>query len=214
MKPWSPVATATHQKQTFTLKQRGDEFLIQVDGKVLMSSRQHGSEIALAKIGCEIIKGDAPTVLIGGLGFGHTLRAALKGLPPGAKIFVSELVPDIVDWNRTHVKDVAGDALSDRRVHVEIEDVRKTLGRSTGKFNVILMDVDNGPFAISRPQNASLYDVNGAHACQQALKRGGRLVVWSASPDPKFEKILEKAHFTVTTKNAEGHVLFVADKAR
>lgn len=212
MKPWRTVATTKHGQQTFTLKERDGEFLIQVDGKVLMNSRMHGSEIALAKVGCEVIKGDAPTVLVGGLGFGHTLRAALNVLPKGATVIVSELSAEIVEWNRTLVRDVSKDALSDPRVRVEVEDVRKTLGRATAKFNVVLLDVDNGPFAMTRPQNAALYDTGGATTCYQAIKRRGRLVVWSAGEDPKFEKTLEKAHFEVTRRSAQGHVLFVGDK--
>jgi spermidine synthase len=159
-----------------------------------------------------VIRGDAPTVLIGGLGFGHTLRAALKVLPPKARVFVAELIPEIVEWNRTLVKDVSDNALSDPRVRVEVEDVRKVLARSSSEFNVVLLDVDNGPFAVTRPQNAALYEVKGAKLCNQAMKRRSRLVVWSAGEDPQFEKTLKLAHFNVSRKNAEGHVLFVADK--
>src|SRR6478735_8610977 len=101
MKPWVTVGTAAHGKHTFTLKQRGTEFLVQVDGKVLMGSRRHGSEEALATVGCEKLRGAAPRVLIGGLGFGYTLRAALDVLPDRAEVVVAELIPAIVEWNRS-----------------------------------------------------------------------------------------------------------------
>lgn len=217
MKPWRTVATSTHGKQTFTLKERDGEFLVQVDGKVLMGSRRHGSEEALATVGCERIRLAAPRVLIGGLGCGYTLRAALDVLPPRAEIVVAELSQAIVDWNRSELGALAGEPLKDPRVTVAVKDVRTAL-KNDAPFDAILLDVDNGPVAVTKDSNSALYDGNGTRLCASALRTGGRLVVWSAGFDPRYERNLAAAGFTVTTRavSATGsdrsrHVLFVGD---
>ncbi|MFL5321341.1 MAG: hypothetical protein ACJ790_16900 [Myxococcaceae bacterium] len=216
MKPWRTLATATRAKSTFTLKERDGEFLVQVDGKVLMGSRRHGSEDALATVGLEYLRKGSPRVLVGGLGFGYTLRAALDVLPAGATVVVAELAQAIVAWNREFVGGLAGHPLDDRRVSIEVDDVNVILAEAD-PFDAILLDVDNGPVAVTQKKNRNLYDTAGVKLCQRALNPGGRLVVWSAGFDPRYERTLAAAGFSVQVRPVSGeersqHVLFIADK--
>lgn len=193
MKPWESIAKAAGG---YELKRRGDEFLVLVHGKVLMGSRAHQSEEALARIGCEGL-GAGAHVLIGGLGFGFTLRAALDTLGPSGRVTVAELSPAVVEWNRGLLAPLAGAPLDDPRVTVDVRDVRQTLNRNRGEFDAVLLDVDNGPFGIASAGNDELYATAGLAAAQAALKPGGRLAVWSASPDGRFEKQLRFAGLDV-----------------
>lgn len=192
------------------LKQRDREFLVQVDGKVLMGSRAHASEELLARVACEQLP-PAARVLIGGLGFGFTLRAALDVLEPAAKVVVAELSGAIVEWNRGVLADLARRPLDDPRVTLEQKDVSKVMGRSRAAFDAIVLDVDNGPFAVTQQANASLYSLTGISHARLALAPKGRLVVWSAGDDPGFVKRLREVGFDVKTHAAGGrHVIFVA----
>lgn len=214
MKPWLTIAEAKMGPSTLSLRQRGDEFMVLVDGRSLMGSRQHGSEEALAQTGCERLPSISPTVLVGGLGFGFTLRAALDALPPHAEVVVAELSPAMVEWNQGVLADLAGRPLEDPRVVLEIADVSKVVKTKAERFDVILLDVDNGPFAISQPNNADLYDLVGLSYLYRALKPKGRLVVWSAGADKRYEQRLSDAGFAVrVVGTGKGrHVLFVGDK--
>lgn len=208
MKPWESIAKAAGG---YELKRRGDEYLVLVHGKVLMGSRAHQSEEALARIGCESLPPDAH-VLIGGLGFGYTLRAALDALPSSSRVTVAELSPAVVEWNRGELSSLARAPLDDARVTVAVRDVQKVLNANRGTFDAVLLDVDNGPFGIASDANDDLYAATGLALAQASLKPGGRLAVWSASPDGRFEKQLRFAGLDVkrVAAGVGQHVVYVA----
>jgi hypothetical protein len=191
---------------TISLARRDREYLILAGGRPLMSSRMHGSEQALATFGCRNVPRHAPRVLVGGLGMGFTLRAALELLPPDAAVVVAELVPAIVEWNRGPLGPLAHHPLKDRRVRVEVRDAHDTLREAPGAFDAILLDVDNGPAAFTAPSNASLYGDAGLAAAREALRPGGTLAVWSAWEDRKFEQRLRYAGFRVTIERVRARL--------
>lgn len=208
MKPWELLGqTRTPDGSDMTLMRRDSEIVILANGKPLMSSRMHGSEEALAVSACRHARSvEDPSVLIGGLGMGFTLRATLDLLPPSASVVVAELVPAVVDWNRGPLGPLAGHPLKDRRVRVEVGDVGATLRRSIGRFDAVLLDVDNGPAAFTTPENARLYDDGGLAAARAALKAGGVLAVWSAWEDRKFEHRLRHGGFTVEVEHVRARL--------
>lgn len=170
------------------LTRRGHDYLILADGKDLMSSRMKGSEQELARLGCDRARQlESPTVLVGGLGMGFTLRATLDVMPPEATVVVSELMPAVVEWNRGPLGGLTEHALDDRRVEVEVGDVLALLRRSVGRFDAILLDVDNGPAAFTQASNAGLYDNAGLLTIRAALRPEGVVGVWSAWDDRRFE---------------------------
>jgi spermidine synthase len=204
------------------LIRRGDEYIILVDGAILMSSRVHGSEEALASFACQRARTlERPTVLIGGLGMGFTLRATLDLLPQDATVVVAELVPAVVQWNRGPLGSLAGHPLKDRRVRVETVDVVVTLSSRPGQFDVVLLDVDNGPTAFAASNNAGLYDNRGIAAARAALKMEGVLAVWAAQDDRKFERRLRDGRFDVQVRHPRGrlkkggprHTIFLSRKS-
>jgi spermidine synthase len=189
------------------LIRRSDEFVILANGKSLMSSRMHGSEEALATFACRRARTlEQPRVLIGGLGMGFTLRAALDLLPPDAVVVVAEIVPAVVEWNRGPLGPLAGEPLNDARVRVEIDDVAITLSSSPGQFDAMLLDVDNGPAAFASSNNSGLYDDRGIAAAFAALKMDGVLAVWSAREDRKFEQRLRHGRFAVEVERVRGRL--------
>jgi spermidine synthase len=189
------------------LIRRGDEYTILADGAILMSSRVHGSEEALATFACQRVATlERPRVLIGGLGMGFTLRATLDLLSSYATVVVAELVPAVVDWNRGPLGPLAGHPLKDKRVRVETGDVAVTLRSSPGRFDAVLLDVDNGPSAFTASNNAGLYDDYGIAAARMALKREGVLAVWSAQEDRKFEQRLRRGGFDVQVQRVRGRM--------
>jgi spermidine synthase len=203
------------------LMRRGDEYIILANGKSLMSSRMHGSEEALATFGCQRARTLAqPHVLIGGLGMGFTLRAALDLLPPDAIVVVAEIVPAVVKWNRGPLGPLAGQPLEDPRVQVEIDDVAVTLESRPGQFAAVLLDVDNGPAGLAASNNDGLYDDRGIATAFAALKMNGVLAVWSAREDRKFEKRLKHGKFAVEVECVRGrlkkggprHTIFLGHK--
>ena len=181
------------------LYQSGELFSIKIPGRGdLMNSRVHGSEKALADLACEKLHGNAnPRLLIGGLGMGFTLAAALKVIGPAAEAVVAELVPEVVTWNRTLIGGPAGDPLADQRSRVFVGDVADLIRQEPAGFDAILMDVDNGPEALVRRENNWLYSTAGLKATRAALRPRGVLAVWSASPDRPFSKRLRQASFDV-----------------
>jgi spermidine synthase len=199
MKPWEVLArTQTPDGTALTLTRHDHEYVIQADGHALMSSRMHHSEDALAALGCERARTLArPCVLVGGLGMGFTLRAALDCLPANAVAVVAELVPAVVEWNRGELGDCAQHPLRDPRVKVEVADVGALLRASTGRFDAVLLDVDNGPDALTTASNARLYDRAGLASARAALRPNGVLAIWSAREDAAFEQRLRKAGFQV-----------------
>ena len=169
------------------LIRRGADFFIMLDGNELMSSRLSGSEEALATLAIDRFGTAAkPHLLIGGLGMGFTLRAALGRLGPTARITVAELVPAVVEWARGPLYDIFGGCLQDARVDIVEADVGDVIGTARSNYDAILLDVDNGPDGLTKGSNDRLYSSAGLSAARSALKLGGVLAVWSASPIPAF----------------------------
>lgn len=204
MKPWTVLArTRTSHGTELTLTHHPSEFAILADGQSLMSSRMHGSEDALAILGCRDARTlTRPSVLVGGLGMGFTLRAALDVLPAAARIVVVELVPAVVEWNRGPLAALANHPLDDPRVTVDVNDVAEVLRSSPDCFDAVLLDVDNGPDAMTTPTNAGLYDARGIEIVRTALRDGGMLAVWSVRDDRQFARRLRAAGFTVRREHA------------
>jgi spermidine synthase len=190
----------------FRLMQRGTEFTIFAGTIGLMSSRQAGSEEAMARMAAERIGSRAKVrLLIGGLGMGFTLRAALSGFGPDAEIVVAELVPEIAGkWARGPLVGLHGDSLDDPRVTLKLGDVGRVMAES-GAFDAILLDVDNGPEGLSRPGNDALYSHAGIAKAKAALKPGGMLMVWSVAPDAAFAKRLGQSGLKVEELKARAH---------
>jgi spermidine synthase len=188
------------------LIRRGEDFWIMLGANALMSTRLRGSEEALATLACERIAGrPRPAILIGGLGMGFTLRSALACLGRDARIEVSELVPAIVEWARGPMAHVHGGSLDDPRVRVIESDVGDLIAGARSDYDSILLDVDNGPDALSRDSNDRLYDLDGLHRAKAALKPGGLLAIWSAAADPAFSRRLAKAGFRVEEVTVRAH---------
>ena len=222
MKPWKLLGqTCTPDGSDMRLSVRDDEHVILLNGKTLMTSRTHGSEEALATLACRHLGTLAqPRVLVAGLGMGFTLRATLDLLSLDALVTVAELVPAVVEWNRGPLGSLTGHPLRDRRVRVDIGDVRHTLGANHSRFDAILLDVDNGPAAFTATANHGLYNNAGVAAAHAALRAGGTLAVWSAWDDRKFEQRLRFHGFVAQVnrvrarlkKGGARHVIFLGVK--
>ena len=200
MNPWIVIdqATVPGDGGEMKLLQRTHEFTINVKNEELMNSRLHGSEDALAELTCKpLAKRKRPRVLIGGLGMGYTLGAALENLGPQAHVVVAELVPAVIKWNRTHLADLAGRPLEDSRVTVRQGDVGAVIQEKKGVYDAILLDVDNGPEGLTHEGNDRLYTPKGLEAAKAALRPGGVLAVWSAHPDKAFTKRLRVSGFEI-----------------
>jgi spermidine synthase len=223
VKPFELLDQASSPDNTaLKLMRRGDEYILLADGAILMSSRMHGSEEALATLGCQRArKLQRSSVLIGGLGMGFTLRATLDLLPPGASIVVAELLVAVVEWNRGPLGPLAGRPLEDKRVRVVTGDVFLTLSTCAGQFDAVLLDVDNGPAAITAIKNTALYDKRGIATAYAALKKDGVLAVWAAQDDRKFEQRLRDGGFDVRAQRIRGqlkkggprHTIFLGHKS-
>lgn len=218
MKPFETLAeTTTAEGRRLTLHRHDVDFFIHLDGDELMSTRRHHSEAMLAEAAVRELGSTArPKILIGGLGLGYTLRAALDVVPADGRIVVAELFPAVVDWNRKYI-DPTAEALEDRRVEVVERDVRAVIFDSNGAFDAILLDVDNGPSAWCLASNGRLYGTEGVAAIRRALKPRGVLGVWSAFRDPAFVALLNKSGFSaradmVRARGEKGskHTIFMA----
>jgi spermidine synthase len=197
---WELVGRARVQGSNgeLSLFRRGREFSIRTNGRELMNSRLHGSEEALAELACARIAGRPKgRILIGGLGMGFTLAAALKRLGPKSRVDVAELVPEVVAWNRGSLGHLANRPLDDKRVAVLEGDVAVILKERVTAYDAILLDVDNGPDALASKGNGWLYSRTGLAAAFSALRPGGVLAVWSAGPDTPFAGRLRGAGFAV-----------------
>ena len=199
MLPWIPLDTASMPGGgELRLKRRGAEFSIMLGAIELMNSRLSGSEEALATLAGERLAGrPRPAVLIGGLGMGFTLRAALASLPADATIVVAELVPAVVAWARGPMAEIFAGSLDDPRVAIREEDVGAVIGARRAAFDAILLDVDNGPEGLSREANDALYGMAGLGAARAALTPGGVLGVWSQGPHRDFTRRLRESGFAV-----------------
>jgi len=182
------------------------DFSITINGQDLMDSRRHESELELARLGCAHLAGhQAPRVLIGGLGMGYTLRQALDMLNPHAEVVVCELLDAVVEWNREFLGRLNGQPLRDERVYLERGDFVEVISRSKGKVDAILLDIDNGPSAMTDSGNRRLYGRDGIQACRRALREPGCLAVWSAEPSRKFERLLMSCGFHVRRFRASAY---------
>lgn len=204
------------------LSRRGEEYSIRLSGirGELMNSRVHGSEEALAELGCVRLESLATArVLVGGMGMGFTLAAALRSVPASAQVTVAELIPDVVEWNRGPLGECAGCPLLDGRTRVYIGDVADLVAETQAGFDAILLDVDNGPEGLTQDDNQRLYSTRGLQILYRALTAEGTLAIWSAGPDPSFLIRLKKAGFhasvrTVRARPGKGsrHTIFLAHK--
>jgi len=223
MIPWEKLDTARipGTDDELRLMRRGKEFSIKLGTNELMNSRLSGSEAALATLAARKIEKVAkPHVLIGGLGMGFTLRAALGAFGSRAQIVQVELVPAVVAWARGPMAEIFGDSLSDPRVTIREADVAEVIRSHRLKFDAILLDVDNGPEGLTRKTNDALYSSAGLKAAYTALRPGGVLAVWSSGPNPAFAKRLRGASFEVNEVNVRAtgkgggarHVIWIAMK--
>jgi spermidine synthase len=223
MIPWLQLDTARVPGADVQLRlmQRGAEFSMRLGQNELMSSRLSGSEEALATLACRRIEAvKSPHLLIGGLGMGFTLRAALAVLGSDARIMVAELVPAVIAWARGPMADIFGDSLDDPRASIREADVVDVIRSHDSAFDAILLDVDNGPEGLIRKANDALYDLKGLNAIRGALRPGGVLAVWSSGPNPLFSKRLRAAGFDVnevavratTKRSGSRHVIWFATK--
>ncbi len=198
MKDWDIVETTRVPSggAKMTLYKRGEEFSIWIEDTELMSSHAHESEDELARLALEDPRlNPRPHVLIGGLGMGYTLAAALRSLPEDGRICVAELIPEVIAWNRGPLAHFAGHPLDDKRVSVREKDVARLLQMELEEYDVILLDVDNGPEGLTRGGNDWLYTEEGLESAYTALKPGGILAVWSSFRDPAFYMRLKKVSF-------------------
>ena len=207
MKPTRLLERAVTPDGTpLTLHEHDGTLSIRVAGVELMSTRQHHSEERMAELACADL-GDRSraTVLIGGLGLGFTLRATLRHVAADARVVVAEFVPAVIAWNRDPAYGLAADVIDDPRVEIVARDVAEVLSESRGRFDRIMLDVDNGAGGLTAAANAALYGMNGLGAARAALAPRGRLAVWSAGPDHRFLARLEEAGFTVEVVKARTH---------
>ena len=224
MRPWDIIdhEPLPYEEGTIFLIARGGEYAIHVNGRELMGNREHGSEDALADLACDRLgELEDAKILVGGLGMGFTLAAALRRIGPNGQVTVAELMPAVVRWNREWIGRAAGHPLRDPRVAVHIGDVGDLVERPPVQWSAILLDVDNGPRALTRPNNAWLYTTQGLAHARQSLKPGGVLAIWSADGDGRFTRRLRKGGFNVevvryteerrrTADNKGTHVLWMA----
>jgi spermidine synthase len=189
-----------------TLYRHDGAYAIWVRGVELMSTRRFHSEERLAELVCSpLCDAPAPRVLIGGLGLGFTLRAALRTLPADARVTVAEIVPEIVEWNRNPAYPLAADSLADPRVELRQGDVADVLRECPGAFDAIMLDVDNGAEALTTGGNAGLYRTRGVRLAAAALRPGGALAYWSADDDPAFAALLRREGLGVEAVRVRAH---------
>jgi spermidine synthase len=224
MIPWLQIDSAVVPGTGVELRlmQRGSEFSMKLGPNELMNSRLSGSEEALATLACrKIASVTRPRLLIGGLGMGFTLRAALTVLGAEARITVAELVPAVIAWARGPMAEVFGGSLDDPRARIVTADVADVIRSDAAAYDAILLDVDNGPEGLIRRANDALYDASGLQAARRALRPGGVLAVWSSGPHPAFSKRLRSAGFDVSEvalratakRSGAHHVIWFAAKA-
>ena len=221
--PWTTLDTAALPDGSgdLRLKQRGSEFSIMLGSNELMNSRLSGSEEALATLVCDRLgQRRQPSILIGGLGMGFTLRAALDHLPDDAQVEVAELIPAVVAWARGPMAAVFAGSLDDARVRVNVTDVAAAIGAGKARHDAILLDVDNGPEGLTVAGNDQLYGAEGLQAARAALRPGGILAVWSSGPDHGFTRRLRQAGFATEEVTARArrtgggarHVIWLATR--
>ncbi|HSC85626.1 MAG TPA: hypothetical protein VLC09_00060 [Polyangiaceae bacterium] len=223
-RPWTLLDSTDTDEGALELRRRGDaDYMISVGGRVLMTSMITRSELALAELGTERVRQlRAPRVLIGGLGLGFTLRAALDALPAQARVTVAELNPRVIDWCRGPASAAAGGAALDRRVGFFVGDVTHEIARvaedpRAARYDAILWDLYVGPADDHRAERDPLYGTTSVRRTFQALSDGGTFAVWGESPTPSFLERLRKAGFEPRAVRTRGgglhHIVFLADRA-
>ncbi len=223
MIPWECLdrADVPGMGDELILYKRNDEYSIRTGGFELMNSRMHGSEDALSALTIKKLASPAPRLLIGGLGMGYTLAAALKHINNSGEVHVAELVPEVISWNREHFGHLAGHPVSTPGVRIFEADVAQIIKKSSGQYDAILLDVDNGPEGLTRKDNDWLYSLPGLKSAKQALKPSGILSVWSSSPNHSFTERLKKPGFHVSveqvharrSKKGGRHTIWFATKS-
>jgi spermidine synthase len=223
MKPYERLGEArTPNGSVLALYRHDGAYLIRADGVELMSTRRHLSEDRLAEVACAPLQNTANArVLIGGLGLGFTLRAALHVLPADAEVVVAELLAEVIAWNANTEYDLSADAMRDPRVRMVHDDVVNVLSANPGGFDAIMLDTDNGPDGMLMSENARLYIAKGIVTTVAALRPGGVIAYWSVEDDPKFLRALTRAKLTVETLRVRAHdtagpmhTLYVARRTR
>ena len=204
MKPWETLATAiTPDGSRFELQRHDGNYVIQADGYVLMTSYSHGSEDAMMSLACPRPRADA-CILIGGLGMGYTLAATLDLLPPGGSVVVSELVPEVVEWNRGPLGPLAGHPLDDPRTNLVVGDVADVIRDSKSRFDAVLLDVDDSVDSFTLARNSWLYTPEGLATAHRSLRPRGALAIWSVGTERTFERRLRAAGFAASTHPLRG----------
>jgi spermidine synthase len=221
MKPRVKLAESTFTGGVLSLTEHDGSYSISLDGKELMHSRANASELLLGSLGVAQLNNETDArVLIGGLGLGYTLKSVLESVGDKTTIEVAEMIPEVIEWNRSYLKNLNGSLLEHPQVETRLVDVTQLIQEAEPHtYDAILLDVDNGPNAMVADSNASLYSNNGIRSICRALKKEGRLIVWSAGPDHGFEKRLERAGLQVEAVRAKAHAgakgpshfLYVAD---
>ncbi|MCR9143433.1 MAG: spermine synthase [bacterium] len=216
-------ASAAPSVATIVLQEHDGEFYLRINNTTLMSTKAHSSELEMAALACVNLgseKAAKPRVLIGGLGFGYTLRGVLELVPPDASVEVAELLPEIVEWNRRHLQSINGRLLDDPRVTIRSGDVFDCIRKSAGEsYHAVLLDVDNSPDPLVQNANQRLYRPEGLLAIRRCLRKDGRAVFWSGNLDQSFEDELSQIFPRVESVPAKAyprakrptHMLFVAD---
>ncbi|MGC1480838.1 MAG: hypothetical protein WA771_10065 [Chthoniobacterales bacterium] len=223
MKPFLNLAEArAPDGALMSLHSKAGHYFLRVDGEALMATNAPESERVLAEVACEGLRHQPNVrVLIGGLGFGFTLRRTLELLGPEAVVTVGELTSIIVDWNREYLGDLSGHSLDDPRVRIRVNDVVNLIkGAAEGSLDAIMLDVDNGPNAMVAAGNARLYGMKGLASIRRSLKPGGRLAIWAAVRDAQFPKAFARAGFRVDVVAARAtasakrcaHTIFLGQK--
>lgn len=217
--PWQIIAQQETSEGMLELRQRGEkDFLITIADRILMNSHANRSEIALAEMACQAIAAKKkPKVLIGGLGMGYTLAAALANLPPQARVVVAELNPVVVSWCQGPIHHLTNGAIDDDRVRVVIDDVAQVISQAAltnhNKFTAIILDLYEGPYAADH-----LFGPAALHLAATALTKGGILAVWSEDPDQSFERRLREAGFTFNKqrpgRGGRRHVVYLAQPGK
>lgn len=209
MRYWNQLGSAPipGSDKTLLLFQDKDDFHIKISGGIeLMNTRRHGSEDALGYLPCRALKKtESPQVLIGGLGMGFTLASVLAHVGPLAVVDVAELITEVVEWNRGPLGAISGYPLNDQRTQIHIADVGKILRTAQAWYDVIALDVDNGPDGLTKTSNDWLYTAPGIQCVRSALKPNGIVSYWSAASDPNFKKLLKSCHFRVEEKKVYAH---------
>jgi spermidine synthase len=216
MQPWKTLATVATAEGALQLRQRGErEFMITIDGRVLMTSHDRRSELGLASLACQGLTG-SPRVLIGGLGMAYTVRAALDALPPRADVVVAELTPVVVEWCKGPLAPLTNGALLDRRVSVVVGDVARVIADAPrGRYDAIILDLYEGPHAATQRRDDPFYGGPALIRSRAALVPGGVLAVWSEDPDAAFKRRFEHVGFAVDTHRlgkTRKHVVYLGRK--